>query len=213
MMVWSLLAAPPLDMIGSYFDFVPLFWSDFQLYQLWYFLWFVLGICLPVLKENQVFLWIKVQMGWPVLDFLVRWSSLLSHGLLQWQRKFLEYWCSPEIIPLYLQYVLLLCWKCRLYNTGSVQLPVLSNSLVPRAGPMCAFSWVFNELWTWYLMAPKVLCWSQSCSPSSRALKYLGCVFKAWAFSTWSVLDLGVYSICALWISCHSQLYLRQNCS
>ena len=147
-------------------------------------------------------------MGWTVLDFLVRWSSLLSHGLLQWQRKFLEYWCSPEIIPLYLQYVLLLCWKCRLYNTGSVQLPVLSNSLVPRAGPMCAFSWVFNELWTWYLMAPKVLCWSQSCSPSSRALKYLGCVFKAWAFSTWSVLDLGACPIGELVIAYQSHLYL-----
>ena len=36
MMVWSLLAAPNLEVFGSYFSFVPLFWSEFQLSQVWF---------------------------------------------------------------------------------------------------------------------------------------------------------------------------------
>ena len=38
-----------------------------------------------------------------------------------------------------MHYVLLLCWKYRLYNTVSAQLTVLCTILVPCSDPMCAF--------------------------------------------------------------------------
>ena len=106
---------------------------------------------------------------------------------------------------------MLLCWKCRLYNTGSAQMPVQCTIFVPRSGPMCVFCWVFNGIWHWCIVVLKVFCWSQSCPPSSHALKYLGCVLKARACSTWFVYALWVFTIGSLGTYCQSHLYTRQN--
>ena len=82
--------------------------------------------------------------------FSMRWSIMLPHGWLNWWKKFLAPWCSQEIILLCLQYVMIMCCKCILYNTSSAQLPVLCTSLVPCDDLMCAFCWFFS--WTMTLV-------------------------------------------------------------
>ena len=121
--------------------------------------------------RTSIFMVLRVKARRLVLDFSVHWSSLFPHGRLHWSRKFSSSWCFQEIIQLCLQFVILLWWKCRLYNTGSAQLPVLCTIIVPRSGPMYALFWIFHMLCTWCLVVPNMVCWSQSFPPSFLTLK------------------------------------------
>ena len=95
-------------------------------------------------------------MGKLLLYFAVLWSIIFMYRWLHRWRKFLTSWCSQEIIPLCLQYIFLLCWKYRLYITGSSQLSNLCFRLVPRSGSMRDFYWNFHALWPWCLVVPEV---------------------------------------------------------
>ena len=105
----------------------------------------------------STFLCLRVPTGRLVMDFLVRWSSLLPHECLHWRSKFLVLWCSQEIMPLCLQYVLLLCWKY-IYLT---LLLLNFQSCVPALYPImvpCVTSVGF------FIKYYIVTCWCQRCS-------------------------------------------------
>ena len=106
---------------------------------------------------------------------------------------------------------MILCWKCRLYNTGIDQLMVLCNILAPRVGPKCAFCWILHGVWTWCLVVIKVICWIKCFSPSLCALKSLGCILKAWECSKLYVPDLGVFPVGALGLVFQFHLDLIHN--
>ena len=152
----------------------------------------------------SIFLCLRVKMGSMVMGFSVRWSGMLTHGWLHRRSKSLASWCFQEIIWLCLKCVLILCYKCRLYNTGSAKFLVLCINLVPHYIPMCSFYWVFNLPRHWCMVVPKLFCWSQNFPPSLGALKYWGWVLKSWACSTRFVLALVFCTIGTLGTSCQS---------
>ena len=76
---------------------------------------------------------------------------------------------------------------------------------------MCALCLTFNEILPWCLVVPEVFRWSQNFPPLLHALKYLGCVLKARACSTWFVYAIWVFTIGALGTYCQSHLETRQN--
>ena len=129
-------------------------------------------------------------------------SGMLLHGWLNWLKKLLVPLCFQEKTLLYLQYVLLLFLKCRIYNSGSALFQVLCTSLAPHIGLMCDLWLVSNGLRPWWLMAPKVFYCSQMHPTKFLALIYWVCILMVWGFSKRFNLSIGVFPICALRTYC-----------
>ena len=137
-----------------------------------------------------------------MLNFLTLWLFLLlKRWLYQW-RKFLVYWCFQEIILLYLQSLLILCLKCRLYNSGSAKLQERCNSLATHDSPMCALCWFSRGLVHWCLMVQKVFCCSQMYPSTLRAMISCSCLLMVWSCSTWFDIVIWICPIGALVTSC-----------